>query len=1315
MAEHYEVDASRELVSKLGISPGAELESAGLLNLANRIAHALRLSEFRRDRRLRPNLPTVVAEGDSWFLHQMITDTLDHLREEQFNVRSMAAAGDTVDKMLSSPHFVNVLRQERARIFLFSGGGNDLLGGGRIRQVLHPDTEGVPASELINNAGLEPLLENVLNGYRSMIATLATHLPAVQIFSHGYDYLGKIDKGPWIWPYLEDMGYSLERAGEAVAALLNRFNAELEQLAAGHGNFTYVRLLDVVGDNRGSWYDAIHPKAAGFGRVAKEFAEQITGFIEEAGQGPDFSEGEFAAGLGGQAGRAHRRGSALERRPNEAISWAYASRNPIDFERVRYAVNTLPPRDEWLRFRDPLVHKHIGDVIYLLGDPSRGQTREQVAARMRTRPIPMVRDAQAGQLPLYHREPITEIFDIEIELMEALFGDSEIEPIQVLLKGYKAGRAVGRVQVMNHHGMHIGHGSGFLVAPGLFLTNHHVLRDADAARRSFVVFDDETPLDGSLPDPVRFRITGDVFWASEAGDYAFCSIEPLSRDGVSLDGYGHLALIQESGKALNFEPVSIVQHPGGDPKAIAIRNSFIMGRVDDGVYYTTDTLGGSSGSPVLNREWQVVALHHRFVPHPTERGAVLANRGIRVSSIYADLYREQGSGNRQAHHILQLLLGECPAPEERAAGHSPVPRSETVCSGAYSGLSEGEFLLAIAPEDASSEYDLPLPKSLDELFSALEALPNDPASVLQRLGADGYRFIVAHEISSRAVYESSLRRPILPGAASGITIGIGYDLGYKTKAEFRAHWGDLLDEADLRRLELAIGKTRQAAAAVLPGVRNIVIPYSDAVKVFERYSLPKVFGQLNRHIPDAILAALPAPCLAALMSLTFNRGASYQKPGGRYREMRAIRSALLRGAPDEVPALIRSMKRLWEGMPNVRGLLRRRDEEAALFGSGLVESPDLGGPPAATEEWDPKPDGDEESTLRLPAAFIETGIPRLSAADVRWVNTFSNNPDYAHLPASAEGARFTLSAPILDTAIELGSYVPHFSDEGHLIVGIRGAALADGSDEQRFRESVELVEGKPDHRTFRCVLVVYHRNEQLVSAFRASTVPNRGGVASCANRLNGHGGVLANLLPTGCYELCVGTHFGTTRSIPTVLRLGTGTGPSSALKVTTLRTSNDAVYGTHDLWDPCKPMDNIHPAFSASTADFSSLGCLTLPGRFGKGQHSGIWASFRKAAGFDGAEHMGRRYNLLLTSGMELAAIAQSGAAGTGHLRRLAHGSQGEAVRSLQSALGTTVDGDFGPGTKKALVEREAAVTGGSATGIYSVSSQAVLGFGVLV
>ena len=235
-----------------------------------------------------------------------------------------------------------------------------------------------------------------------------------------------------------------------------------------------------------------------------------------------------------------------------------------------------------------------------------------------------------------------------------------------------------------------------------------------------------------------------------------------------------------------------------------------------------------------------------------------------------------------------------------------------------------------------------------------------------------------------------------------------------------------------------------------------------------------------------------------------------------------------------------------------------------------------------------------------------------------------------------------------------------------------------------------------------------------ISAFKASTVPNRGGVAGQYNKFHGFGGHAANMLSTGCYELAVGTHNGEIRSVPNVLRLGTGPTTDTALRVTTLRTLNDGIYGLADMWDPCRPMDNIHPAFAANSAEFSSLGCLTVPGSFDNGQHTGPWARFQAAGGFSAPATRGNRFNLVLTTGMELAALNAAGAAGASALARLAHGSTGAEVTALRTTLGLAADGPFDAHTKHALTVREQSAQSGSATGIYSLRLEQVLRLSIL-
>jgi endonuclease G len=217
---------------------------------------------------------------------------------------------------------------------------------------------------------------------------------------------------------------------------------------------------------------------------------------------------------------------------------------------------------------------------------------------------------------------------------------------------------VAKIRLTMAGGLPAGSGSGFLVGPRLLLTNNHVLPDRETAHRAEALFDYEEGEDFRLTAPARFRFTGEIFRTSPrtALDYTLVSLTAESAAGEPLAAFGHLALVEASGKAVKGEAVSIVQHPRGGPKAIALRDSTILGVSGDFVYYTTDTAPGSSGSPVLNDQWLPVALHHRAVPHPRLPGAWIANRGVRISRILADLRHAAASGDRDAVAALQRLV-----------------------------------------------------------------------------------------------------------------------------------------------------------------------------------------------------------------------------------------------------------------------------------------------------------------------------------------------------------------------------------------------------------------------------------------------------------------------------------------------------------------------------------------------------------------------------------------------------------------------------------------------------------------------------------
>lgn len=191
-----------------------------------------------------------------------------------------------------------------------------------------------------------------------------------------------------------------------------------------------------------------------------------------------------------------------------------------------------------------------------------------------------------------------------------------------------------------------------------------------------------------------------------------------------------------------------------------------------------------------------------------------------------------------------------------------------------------------------------------------------------KLSDNSRKLILDFEVGGgEAYYNKYLKRPSWPGEASGVTIGIGYDCGYNTRQTILRDWAGL-EAAD--RLANTAGKTRGAAKALIPKLRDINVPWNLALEVYEENTVPKFWELTRKTYPG--FDSLHPDAQGVLLSLTFNRGSAMS--GDRRREMRAIRDLVphkdYAGIADE----LRGMKRIW---PNTPGLRRRRDAEAALM------------------------------------------------------------------------------------------------------------------------------------------------------------------------------------------------------------------------------------------------------------------------------------------------------------------------------------------------------------------------------------------------
>jgi hypothetical protein len=148
--------------------------------------------------------------------------------------------------------------------------------------------------------------------------------------------------------------------------------------------------------------------------------------------------------------------------------------------------------------------------------------------------------------------------------------------------------------------------TGFLVGPDLLMTNEHCINNDDQARTALVEFG----YDSEAAQTRRYRVL-----KVEAADFGL----DYSLLRLSGDASQHRRLFLEASAAANRARLYVIQHPGGLPKKAAFPpNCGVDGAERAGRDATNtdfghicDTLGGSSGSPVL--DWttgRVVGLHH---------------------------------------------------------------------------------------------------------------------------------------------------------------------------------------------------------------------------------------------------------------------------------------------------------------------------------------------------------------------------------------------------------------------------------------------------------------------------------------------------------------------------------------------------------------------------------------------------------------------------------------------------------------------------------------------------------------------------------
>lgn len=244
------------------------------------------------------------------------------------------------------------------------------------------------------------------------------------------------------------------------------------------------------------------------------------------------------------------------------------------------------------------------------------------------------------------------------QVFERIINGNELQDVNYLARGSRAAKSICRIVINQSPTRQLGFGTGFLIAPNVLITNNHVLPNKEVAQYSVAQFDFEMDLEGVARRPSVFGLTpAKLYFTSEKLDFSIVHVEPVSRgQGTPLTDFSYLPLLETTGKVVEGEWLTIIQHPNGERKQLCVRENRFIKRTPDAIWYSSDTLAGSSGSAVFNNDWYVVALHHSgipaernghtqtidgrdFDPNSDDESQIkwIANEGIRVSRIVETL------------------------------------------------------------------------------------------------------------------------------------------------------------------------------------------------------------------------------------------------------------------------------------------------------------------------------------------------------------------------------------------------------------------------------------------------------------------------------------------------------------------------------------------------------------------------------------------------------------------------------------------------------------------------------------------------------
>jgi hypothetical protein len=232
---------------------------------------------------------------------------------------------------------------------------------------------------------------------------------------------------------------------------------------------------------------------------------------------------------------------------------------------------------------------------------------------------------------------------------ERVYGWDRFHPIGWLRQALVTCRSVARLEDSYGNGC----GTGFVLAGDQFragwpsrvlLTNAHVVPDTVAVEDAFITF--RGLVDEGPDTAARVQPAGDMLWCSPKHELDACFLalpDTLNPEVAPLPVRPAFPTLSSKAQVRAY----VIGHPLGSPQIqLSLHDSVVLAAGEVYAHYRSPTETGSSGSPVFDERWRVIALHHGWTDSlPGIDGAgSAANEGIRLDRLRAALAEEVSSG-----------------------------------------------------------------------------------------------------------------------------------------------------------------------------------------------------------------------------------------------------------------------------------------------------------------------------------------------------------------------------------------------------------------------------------------------------------------------------------------------------------------------------------------------------------------------------------------------------------------------------------------------------------------------------------------------